>query len=65
MAALNKKVAFKTGGYVLIRWVIFFAPDFAADGEKCSGTESLTRINFVERLEGKFSGCPLCSKTYI
>jgi hypothetical protein len=34
MAALNKKVGFETGGYVLVRWVIFIAPDFTADGKK-------------------------------
>jgi hypothetical protein len=62
---LTKKAGFETGGYVLVRWVIFIAPDFAADGKKGSGAESLTRINLVESLEGKSSGCPICSKTYI
>jgi hypothetical protein len=65
MAALNKKVGFEPGGYVLIRWVIFIAPDFAADGKKSSATESLTWINLVKSLEGKSSGCPICSKTSI
>jgi hypothetical protein len=28
MAALNTKFGFEIGGYVLVRWVIFIAPDF-------------------------------------
>jgi hypothetical protein len=35
MAALNTKVSFEIGGYVLVGWVIFIAPDFAADDQKC------------------------------
>jgi hypothetical protein len=45
MAAINTKFSFEIGGYVLDRWVIFIAPDFAADDQKCSNTQSLTSIN--------------------
>jgi hypothetical protein len=45
MAALNTKVSFEIGGYVLVRWVIFIVPDFAADDQKCFNTQSLTSIN--------------------
>jgi hypothetical protein len=45
MAALNTKVNFEIGGYVLVRRVIFIAPDFAADDQKCFNTLSFTSIN--------------------
>jgi hypothetical protein len=39
MATLNPKVAFKIGGYVLGKWVLFITPDFASDGQKRSNLQ--------------------------
>jgi hypothetical protein len=42
MAAINLKVGSEINGYVLGKWVIFIARDFASDGQECSNIQSLT-----------------------
>jgi hypothetical protein len=65
MATINLEVGFEIDEYVLGKWVISIARDFASDGQKCSNIQSLTGINLVGSLEGKSWGCPTRSKTYI
>jgi hypothetical protein len=51
MATIDLKFGFEIDGYMLGKWVIFIARDFASDGQKCSNT-----VNYMYKLGGESRG---------